>query len=225
MYHTVLLDADNTLFDFDKAEDFSLRRALDFFRLSYREEDLSFYKEQNSFLWKQLEKGLISFKELQVTRFHPLLQRLQVSVDPSLFNQRYLDYLGNSHFLMPDALTVCRSLSQITTLVIVTNGISRVQRNRLRLSSLSPYISSCFVSEEIGYSKPQKEFFSIVFQTLGIEQLSDVLMVGDSLSSDIQGGSSAGIDCCWYCPQGGISPIPCRYQITSLKELIPIVSS
>lgn len=225
MYHTVLLDADNTLFDFDRAEYVALRQTLNSFGLSYTENDLLFYQEQNSLLWKQLEQGTISFQQLQDIRFAPLLHRLCSSMDSSLVNQRYLECLGGTYFLMPDALAVCQSLSQVATLAIVTNGISRVQRNRLRLSPLFPYISFCFVSEEIGYSKPQREFFSFVFQEMGIQTSSNVLMVGDSLTSDMQGGILAGIDCCWYCPGGGTTSLPCRYQISSLKELIPIVKN
>lgn len=223
MYHTILLDADNTLFDFDKAESTALRQSLDSFGLSYTKSDLLFYRERNNLLWKQLELGKLSFQQLQDIRFSPLLHRLSSAISPCLLNQRYLEYLGETHFLMPDALAVCRSLSQTATLAVVTNGISRVQRNRLRLSPLSPYISFCFVSEEIGFSKPHREFFSFVFQKMRIQTLANVLMVGDSLSSDMQGGIGAGIDCCWYCPGGGTTSLPCQYQISSLKELIPIV--
>lgn len=222
-FSTILFDADDTLFDFKQAESYALRAVLDAHGLFYLQEDLTFYQQSNEALWKRLEQGLISRKELQDTRFAPLLSRLRADLNPLVFNQEYLNFLGNACFLMPDALSVCRALSRKAKLAIVTNGVTRVQRNRLRLSPIAPYISRCFVSEEIGYQKPRREFFTVVFQAMRIEDRSSVLIVGDSPTSDIQGGINAGISTCWYAPSRGQPPIPCDFQITSLTQLINLI--
>jgi 2-haloacid dehalogenase len=223
-YHTILLDADDTLFDFHRAEFHALQAVLENHQLSYTQEDISFYRQVNEALWRQLEQGILSRKQLQDTRFSPLLARLGSKLNPAAFNQEYLDALGEAAFLTPKALSVCRTLSGLTTLAIVTNGITKVQRKRLALSPLAPYITHCFVSEEIGVAKPSKEFFHFVFQKLKIQDLQGVMIVGDSLTSDIQGGINAGIATCWYCPTGGASPLPCDYQISSLRQLLSIVN-
>lgn len=224
LYHTILLDADDTLFDFKQAESHSLRNVLEKHLLSYTQSDLTFYQQSNDTLWKMLEQGLISRTQLQTTRFAPLLTRLGSDLNAAALNQEYLDTLSEAAFLIPEALSVCRSLSKEATLVIVTNGISRVQHKRLALSPLAPYISHCFVSEEIGYSKPRIEFFTAVFHKLGIQNTQGVLIVGDSLTSDIQGGINAGIATCWYCPSDRTATIPCDYQIASLNQLLSIVN-
>lgn len=224
-YETVFFDADNTLFDFDRSQKVAFHNAFTIYGLNWSEEILAQYEEINLGYWVLMEQGGITKKELVKKRFSDLFAMLGLSVDPAAFNQVYLNELGKSALLIPEAEMVCRKLSRDHRLVIATNGVSHVQRNRLALSPISPYIFEMIVSEEAGAEKPDEKFFTFAFQKCGIKAGKDILMVGDSLFADIQGGNLAGIRTCWYNPACvpaslGIHP---DYTIRSLAEVLAIV--
>lgn len=224
-YHTLLMDADDTLFDFEKAEMHALQTTLHQFHLPYHDEIRIFYREQNEALWRRLEAGEITKEELQQTRFLPLLQRFHSDLDAKKVNQHYLEALADSAFLLPDALAVCQQLSQRYRLVLATNGFSFVQRRRLERSPLKPYFSEVFVSEEIGFQKPQKEYYEYILRHLAISDRKGILIVGDSLTSDMQGGIRMGIDTCWFNRKKMQTELPCTYEIHELTELLSLLIS
>ena len=126
---------------------------------------------------------------------------------------------------MPGALKLCRTLHERRRLYLATNGVGYVQKKRLRGSALAPYIDGIFISEEMGYSKPDPRFFDEVFVRLGNPDRKSAIMLGDSLSSDMLGASRAGIAGCWYCPDDKKQPqgILPDYRIRQLEEFLPIV--
>ena len=128
---------------------------------------------------------------------------------------------------MPGALETCKMLSEYCSLYIVTNGVSKTQHSRIRLSAIKDYFKDIFVSEDVGYQKPLKEFFDYVFEKINLIDKSRVLIVGDSLTSDIQGGNNAGIDTCWYNPKGieNTKKVNCTYEINNLQDLLSIIKS
>ena len=138
-------------------------------------------------------------------------------------NETYLDHLSEGNFLFDKALEVCRELSQKAALYLATNGVTRVQKKRLRDSAIAPYIRGIFVSEEAGAEKPSPVYFDHVMKRLGNPGKEQILMVGDSLTSDMAGGIAAGIDTCWYNPRR--KPLPpslkVTWQIHSLEQLLP----
>jgi 2-haloacid dehalogenase len=221
----MLLDADGTLFDYDRGEASALAAAFADFGLAYSEERRDVYRSINAAKWAALERGELTKAELQVSRFADLFAELgETGPDPAAFGVTYLDRLADSAPLTDGAREVVAALARDRTLAIVTNGIERVQRRRLDKSGLRPYIADMFVSEAVGWAKPAPEYFDHVLRRLGLEDRSAALVVGDSLTSDIQGGINSGLDTCYYNPGGGanVTGIVPTYEIRRLADLLTL---
>ncbi len=225
-YPILLLDADGTLLDFDQAEDQALRLTLERNSLPSDEETLSLYKEINHGLWTDFENGLITKQQILDRRFRELFARLGITEELPGFETEYQLALGEGGFLLPEAHSVCRQLcDEGCRLYILTSGVEATQLSRLERSGLNPLLSGVFVSETTGYQKPQREYFEYVWSRIPGFELRKALMVGDSLNSDIRGGAGAGVDTCWYNPQGKRNDSAVRpdYEIQGLAELIDVV--
>lgn len=223
-YEVILFDADETLFDYGMAESHALYNAFAHFGLpTGAEEYAASYKEINHALWKDLEQGRISSAILRVERFNRLFAAHQLDLDPEAFSEAYLRFLGEGTFLIQGAVELCGKLAGCR-LAIITNGIKDVQLSRIKGSPLSETFEQIIISEEAGSQKPETGIFDYAFAKLGISDKSKVLIVGDSLTSDIQGGLNYGIDTCWFNPLHkerlpGIDP---TYEIGDLSELLRI---
>lgn len=227
-YDVILFDADDTLLDFHKTEDSALERVFQAYGLTLTDEILHGYMEINLELWKALERGEVTKNQVLGQRFQRTFQRfgLDAPKDGS-FERTYQHFLAEGAFLLPEAESVLRALTGRCRMAIVTNGVAATQLNRLRLSGLDQLFQDVFISEQIGAAKPQKAFFDAVFQRLGEPLRNRVLIIGDSLTSDMRGGEVAGIDSCWFNPRGlaNASGVPVTYEIRRLTELLKIVES
>ncbi len=199
-YGLLLLDADGTLLDYDKAEAIALKNALERCGFDYSEDILLKYRKINVQLWMEFEQGLVDKERLQGERFEKLFQGTGFFTDPAKFNEIYLDYLAAGSFLIEGALDLCRELSTFCTLAIMTNGIYKTQKKRLEGSQIAPYISYLLVSEEAGYQKPHRGFFDYAFRICNHTDKGSAIILGDSLRADIKGGADYGIATCWYNP-------------------------
>jgi 2-haloacid dehalogenase len=165
-------------------------------------------------------------KHLRVTRFDRLFSELEIDVEPESFNIDFMEALGQQRQLLPGAEAVVHDLSSRFRLLLATNGIAVVQRPRFAHSSIRKYFEDVVISDEIGVAKPQTGFMEEAFSRMGRPQRSDVLMIGDSLSSDIAGGVNYGIDTCWFNPDGIAldgGPKP-TFTIADLNEIEDIVN-
>lgn len=225
-YDFILFDADDTLLDFGKAEDAALKQVFAEFDLPLTEEIRQGYLDINHGLWKALEKGEIEKPQVLARRFQDTFEKFGIPgpTDGS-FEKRYQILLGEGAYLVDGAVELLNELKQEFRLAIVTNGVTATQTNRLRLCGLDRIIPDVFISEKIGVAKPQAGFFDAVFAELGQPERSRVLIVGDSLTSDMRGGEIAGIDSCWYNPKGKPNDTDVRptYEIRDLAELRSIV--
>lgn len=228
-YPILLLDADGTLYDFEASQAHALERA---YRgagfeasLPYSSEILERYSCVNQSWWRRLERGECTKEELQLGRFREFFSALGLSFDPAEFNRMYMEELGNGTYLLPHAEEVCRELAQTCALYIVTNGVSRTQRRRIGGSALNGLFREIFVSEDAGVPKPEMGYFEYVFSRLGEVDRKNILLVGDSLSSDMQGAENAGLDSCWVNPKGTPKPEHphITFTIRELRELPAIV--
>lgn len=224
-YEILLFDADDTLFNFQKSEQRALEQVFSLYQIPYTHETINTYKEINHKLWKDFELGVIAKDIIQKTRFTKLFETLHIKADGIQANDTYLDFLANGTDLLDNAYTVCEILSKQYKLYIITNGISRVQHKRFEHSELKPFFTDIFVSEDSGYQKPQKEYFEYVFQKIGVDNISEMLIIGDSLTSDIKGGNNVGIPTCWYNPNGleNKTDAVCDFKIQKLEELFHII--
>ncbi|WP_423404854.1 YjjG family noncanonical pyrimidine nucleotidase [Faecalibacterium prausnitzii] len=225
-YYCVLFDADNTLLNFDAAESKALAETLVNYGIEPDAETVQTYRTINSELWRQLEKGQIKREKLMAERFTRFLKAVNAAGSGAEMNQYYLDQLSTHPDLAaPNVLDVMKELAEVATLAVVTNGFDRVQSRRVAESGLKEFVEEVFVSEKLDSEKPNRKIFDTALRSLGVENREHVLVVGDGLSSDIQGGVNAGLDTCWYNPSHAENPgkvVP-TYEIADLKELYPLV--
>ena len=225
-YYCILFDADNTLLDFDAAESKALADTLRNYGIEPDAETVQTYRTINGELWRQLEKGQIRRDKLMAERFTRFLKAVNAAGSGAEMNQYYLDQLSTHPDLAaPNVLDVMKELAEVATLAVVTNGFDRVQSRRVAESGLKEFVEEVFVSEKLDSEKPNRRIFDAALRALGVENREHVLVVGDGLSSDIQGGVNAGLDTCWYNPSHAENPgkvVP-TYEIADLKELYPLV--
>jgi 2-haloacid dehalogenase len=223
-YKWLLFDLDGTLFDYDRAEQSALRGAFEGMAIPYRESYLPIYHEINARLWLDFEKGAIDQTTLRLRRFEMLFEALNVQCDIPAFSAIYLAHLADGAFLMAEAEETVKTLHEKADLAAITNGLTEIQRPRLARSSLAGYFKAVIVSEEIGSAKPAPEIFDVAFARMGHPSKDEVLIVGDSLTSDIQGGHDYGIDTCWFNPKGKPNGgVLSTFEIRRLSELFQIV--
>ena len=225
-YYCILFDADNTLLDFDAAESKALAETLTQYGIEPSHETVQTYRAINEGLWRQLEKGQIRREKLMNERFTRFLKEIGAQGNGAEMNRYYLNQLSTHPDLMPgNVLEVLRELAEVATMAIVTNGFDKVQSRRVQESGVAAFMEEVFVSERAESEKPNRKIFDTALRTLGVENRAHVLVVGDSLSSDIQGGANAGLDTCWLNRShsenpGQVSP---TYEIDALEQLYPIV--
>lgn len=221
-YEILFFDADDTLFDFKKAESEAFKNTMLEFNLPYEETyHLPLYQKINSTLWKEFEQGLISQEKLKVERFKRLTAQLALLFDEMQFAKAYMKNLANASFLFEKSMELIKELHASYRLSIITNGLKDVQNKRIRQSPLAAYFEDIVISEEVKVAKPDPKIFEYAMQNINYRDKSKVLLVGDSLSSDIKGGVQFGIDTCWYNPYnlGNNSNLLPTYQISKLTDL------
>lgn len=227
-YQTVLLDADNTLFDFDATEQVSLHAVLRSRGYTPDPATVETYMKINTALWDAFARGEIDQSFLLVERFRRFEAVMGGDHDPVAFNDDYVANLAANGILFPGALELCKNLSKLgCTLAIVTNGATVAQKGRYHASPIKDYIPHLFISQELGVRKPDPLFFDHVCRTLGIADRSQVVVVGDNLGSDILGGNQSGMDTIWYNPHNEALTGPARptYTAKNFAEVEAIISA
>ena len=227
MIEFVLIDLDDTILDFHKAERIGLENTLRHFGLEPNEATIALYLEINQDHWRRLERGEISRKQVNEGRFTELFRRFGKEVDGPGCAAYYLSQLALTHDYLPGSEEAVAKLSKTYRLFIASNGNSSVQTPRMANSGLNNYIEKAFVSEALGANKPSKEFFHLCFAQIPGFDPAKAIMVGDSLTSDIQGGINASLRTCWFNPSGkaNTTAIQPDFEITSLSQLEALLES
>lgn len=221
MKRFVLLDLDDTIFDFHKAEHIALTKTLETLGLTPDPIVLSRYSEINAEQWRLLEQGKLTREQVKERRYELLFKEFGVDVSPVLAARTYEKNLSIGHYFIDGAEELLKTLSQDYRLFLVSNGSTDIQRSRIASSNIHLYFEKMFISEEIGFNKPDKRFFDAVFAQIPDFDKNQAVIVGDSLSSDIQGGKNAEITTIWYNSKG-VKVSNCtqpNYQISTLSEL------
>ena len=223
MISTILWDVDGTLLDFIAAEKAAIKTLFGEFNLGQcSDEMIKRYSEINKTYWQRLERGEITKQEVLVGRFKEFFKSegIDISVVEE-FNSLYQLRLGDTIVYHDDSLEIIKSLQGRVRQYVVSNGTVEAQSKKLRLSGLGELVDGIFLSEHIGVEKPNIEFFDKVLEEIKPADRSSILIVGDSLTSDIQGGNNAGIITCWYNPQGDKAPDKYRidYEISDLHQI------
>lgn len=227
MYKYLLWDVDGTILDFLASEAYAIRFLFEKYNIGQcSDEMLKVYSEINAKYWRKLEREELTKQEILVMRFRDFFE--MIGADVSLaesFNKDYQVALGDHIEFVDKAEEILLSQKGRYTLAAVTNGTKVAQDKKLRLSGLDKVFDAIFISEDVGVEKPKKEYFDYVFEKLGIKNKKEVLIIGDSLTSDMQGGLNAGIDTCWFNPthKENTLDVPVTYEIASLAKLSEIV--
>ena len=225
-YDVLLCDADNTIFDFNKAEENAFALTCAHMGFESSEELLETYSQINSALWKLLEQGGITQKVLRVKRFEQFLAQIgREDLNAQEMADTYASELGRQSVPLEGAVEAVRRWSALVPVIIVTNGISKIQHGRMEKSEVRHYIRGMVISEEVGVAKPEAKMLEIGMEMAGVADKRRALMLGDSLSSDIGAAKNAGVDACWFNPKGlpNTKGLPVRYESRSLDEVDAIL--
>lgn len=227
MIKFVFLDLDETLLDFHRAEAVGLEKTLSDFDVACDEAVKSRFSVINLAQWKRLERGELTRAEVKLRRFELLLEELGVVRDAEAIRVRYEEYLSKGHYFLPGAEALLDALWGKYKLYIASNGTTAVQQGRIKSANIARYFDAIFFSEDMGYVKPQKEFFDACFRTIPDFDPTQAIILGDSLTSDIRGGINAGIKTCWFNPNGiqngGITQPD--FEIRTLAEFPELLES
>ena len=227
MIKTILFDLDDTILDFKKAEAIALSGTLRELNIAPSEERIALYSDINAAQWRRLEAGELTRPEVLTTRFRIFFDAIGEQRLPEQAQALYEARLSQGHYFIDDAVKTLEALSSDYDLFLVSNGNLRVQEGRLRSAAISHFFQDIFISEQIGADKPSPLFFDRCFARIDGFEHSAAIIVGDSLTSDIRGGLQAGIHTCWFNPRRlpRDPAIPAEYEITNLRDLIPLVRS
>ena len=223
-YTTFLIDLDHTIFDSDSSETAAFEQTMlaagidDFARFT------GAYRDINLELWAAVERHELTPQQVRTLRFERLVATEQLAADPLRMADDYVQALGANGELYDGARETLEALGAQASLALVTNGLSEVQRARIRRLGIGDYFDAIAISAEIGAAKPGTRIFDAVFAELGQPARATAVMVGDNLSADIQGGANYGIATCWYNPHGrvagpGVQP---GHEIAALQELLAL---
>lgn len=217
----VLLDLDDTILDFHKAERIALEKTLVALGLEATDEVLGRYSEINAAQWRLLEQGKLTRAEVKERRYQLLFEEFGIDVDPVKAARTYEHNLSIGHYFIKDAEWVLEELSKKYELYLVSNGSVDIQMPRIASAGIEKYFTRMFISEAVGYNKPDIAFFEAVFAVIPNFDKQKAVMIGDSLSSDILGGKNAGITTVWFHPSDEAVTTTTRpdYVISSLKQL------
>jgi 2-haloacid dehalogenase len=221
-YRGFLFDADNTIFDYDRAEVEALDETMAEAAPSVAfAQARAAYRTINADYWKRFERAEISREELKIGRFADLLSTLGVAGDARAMGDSYLARLSHKAYFLPHAREVIETLSRTASLCLVTNGFSQVQRGRMAASGIEGCFSAILISEDLGFAKPDPRFFRAACKALRLPP-ADLLCVGDSPVTDINGALSGGIDACWYAPSGAQWPDDARKPTLVIRDLLEL---
>lgn len=229
MIKTLLWDVDGTLLNFDKSENYALKKCFEIFNIGEcTDEMVARYSPINKKYWEALERGEITKPLVLVKRFEDFFRSENIDFNRfEEFNKEYQVRLGDRAFLYDDALSTLVFLKGKVKQYAVTNGTFIAQSRKLELSGLNSVFDRVFISDVVGYEKPSVPFFDKVQQETEVFVKDEVMIIGDSLTSDMKGGNNAGILCCWFNPSGteNTKNVKTDFEIQSLCQVIDIVEN
>lgn len=228
-FEILLWDLDGTVNDFIASEKLAIKKGFERLNLGFcTDEMVSCYSKINVGYWERLERGEMSKPEILVGRFRDFFAKYEIQTHlAEEFNENYQYDLGDNLIFIDGALEVLRKIKESGRVrqFVVTNGLVANQKRKLEGPELKPIFEYAFISDEVGFEKPSVQFFDAVFKKVGPVDKSKVLIIGDSLTSDIRGGNNAGIKTCWFNPGGKQNDkgVSVDFEIKNLVEILNIL--
>ena len=225
MFEFIFWDLDDTLLDFKACEREALRATLRLNGIEMTDHLICRYSAINDSKWKLFERGEITRRMVQLTRFEDFFKEFGFEISVTDFNDQYVEQLGLQAVEYPGIHEMLSKLQPYYKMYLASNGVEKVQISRIAIAQLEPYFIKLFSSEFMGAPKPEKAFFDACFSQIPNFDPKKAIIIGDSLSSDILGGHNAGIATCWFNPEGkaltgSVTP---DYEIRSLEEIFTIL--
>ena len=221
----ILADLDNTLIDFGECARHGMMDGFKKYGLPYEDSFFDVFTTENNKLWKTLETGAIEKSYIRENRWNIIFEKLGIDFDGRFFEKYFEDAIANGAYPVEGAYDLLEYLGKKYDVFIVTNGFRSVQENRIRLGGFDKYFKDIFISEDAGYPKPAKEFFDYCFEKMGYPEVSEYILIGDSLTADIAGGNDCGIDTIWLNRTN--EPVPENivptYTVKTLSEIKKII--
>lgn len=227
MIKVILWDIDGTILDFLASQASSIRKRFDEYNLGEcTDAMLNRYSQINQHYWELLEKQEVTKQDVLINRFVDFFN--EMGIDSSLaenFNSDYENGIPDNIVFLGNSMDVLQQLKGRVKQYAVTNGAYSVQEKRLRLSKLDQIFDGIFISDSVGYEKPSIDFFNFVFDNIDSFDKDEIMIVGDSLTSDMRGGNNAGIKCCWFNPNKNINNqgVKIDYEITNLNQVFDLL--
>lgn len=224
-YTTVLFDADGTLLDFSRSEDEAVRETMTLADIAPDDEKVATYSRINDGLWKMLERKEIEKSVLLYRRFELFCEHYGYTADARKMATDYMNLLSQKGYLLDGARELLASLKGKIKMYIVTNGVDFIQRSRYARSGLCDFFDGIFISGELGFEKPDPKYFECVERTLGGFDRESVIVIGDSLTSDILGANNYKLDSCWYNPKGKTNTTAAKptFTVKSFDEMHALI--
>ena len=227
MIKVILWDIDGTLLDFIKAEHAAIKKCFEIFQLGEcTDEMIARYSKINKSYWERLERKEITKPEVLIGRFKEFFTSENIITDCAEgFNKEYQIRLGDTICFCDNSYELLTNLKGHVKQYAVTNGTKIAQDKKLVKSGLIDLFDDIFISEEVGHEKPDIRFFEHIWGKIGAYKPNEMMIVGDSLTSDMQGGNNAGIICCWYNPKGISNNLNLKidYEIDDLNQILKIL--
>lgn len=198
MIKVVLIDVDNTLLDFNECAKLAMTRVFESYNLACPDNLFAVFAEVNVNLWEQIQRSEIDLEELYRIRWNIIFSKLNLQLDGVKFEHKFLEFLASSVIAVKGAYEMLDYLSKRYILCIASNAPYEQQVKRLQKADMLKYMKHLFISEKIGYEKPNSNFFRVCLEELQDVAPNEVIMIGDSISADINGAKSIGIKTCWY---------------------------
>lgn len=200
-YRGFIFNADNTIFDYNRAEKEALYETCMTLNIFIPFEKIHrIFKKSNIYLWKEIHKNNISMDNLKVERFRLLINKLNIKCDPYELSEFYLNSLAHKSYLLPNTVRLLEDLSKKAMICLVTNGFSYVQKSRIARANIEIFFNSIIISEDIGILKPNPAIFNLAAEKMFLSPYN-ILCTGNDPFTDIRGGYYAGMDTCWFSPE------------------------
>lgn len=219
-YDWLLFDLDNTVLDWGASSVIAFHKMMEEKGHKSDQNDYLQFREINVQVWKEMEEGLINHQQLKSKRWSMYFDAKNINEDPAKANETYFEHIKDNPVFVESAKEVLKFCRDHFNQMIITNGLSEVQRPRIQKTGLDQYFDHIVISDELGHAKPNKEYFQHCHQLIDFHQKDRVLVIGDNLLSDIKGGKDYGFDTCWYNYYQTVNETSSTdYEIKSLDKL------
>ena len=221
MIKAILIDIDDTILDFKKSSKKAFINTIKDFNLTYKDEYFSYFEQINSDLWRDQKLGKISIKNLFKKRSAMMIEYLGLGVDNNFFTETFSINLSHQAILVDGIEDLLSYLNNKYKLYAASNSVYKRQVSRLKKANLYNFFDGIFVSDTLGYEKPDGKFFEKIIDQIDFNK-NEVIMIGDSLKSDIVGAKNAQIKSIWFSEKDTENKIY-NYKVKNLSEIKKIL--